>query len=87
MYRLAWRSTGNAPHSTDPTLTSTVPRAIKDGLGQFGGVLFASMVNKRFDADPKRWRLISGISQDAASMLEALTPLFPGGHARQLGVG
>jgi hypothetical protein len=26
---------------------------IKDGLGQFGGVLFASMVNHRYDADPK----------------------------------
>eukprot|EP01063_Lacrimia_lanifica_P034682 TRINITY_DN6470_c0_g1_i1.p2 TRINITY_DN6470_c0_g1~~TRINITY_DN6470_c0_g1_i1.p2 ORF type:complete len:227 (+),score=66.88 TRINITY_DN6470_c0_g1_i1:51-731(+) len=29
---------------------------LKDGLGQLGGVLFCSVVNRNFDADPKRWR-------------------------------
>ena len=28
---------------------------IKDGMGQLGGVLFASFINTRFDADPKRF--------------------------------
>jgi hypothetical protein len=50
---------------------------IKDGVGQFGGVIFASFIGNRFDSDPKRWRLLSAISMDAASLLEMLTPLAP----------
>jgi len=53
---------------------------IKDGLGQFGGVIFASYVGtvKAFDRDPKRWRQISAIATDASTLLEVLSPLFPG---------
>ncbi|RHY38544.1 hypothetical protein DYB30_012489 [Aphanomyces astaci] len=40
---------------------------IKDGLGQFGGVLFASL----------RWRMVSAFAMDAATLLEILTPLWP----------
>ncbi|TYZ66731.1 hypothetical protein PybrP1_007165, partial [[Pythium] brassicae (nom. inval.)] len=50
---------------------------LKDGLGQFGGVLFASLVNNRYDADPKRWRTASAVALDAAVLLEILTPLAP----------
>ncbi|OQR84473.1 hypothetical protein ACHHYP_13339 [Achlya hypogyna] len=50
---------------------------IKDGLGQFGGVLFASLVNHRFDSDPKRWRIVSALAMDAATLTEILTPLCP----------
>ncbi|KDO26689.1 hypothetical protein SPRG_20489 [Saprolegnia parasitica CBS 223.65] len=50
---------------------------IKDGLGQFGGVLFASLVNHRFDSDPKRWRVVSALAMDAATLTEILTPLCP----------
>eukprot|EP00949_MAST-11_sp_MAST-11-sp1_P000331 g331.t1 len=50
---------------------------LKDGLGQLGGVLFASMVNRRFDADPKRWRVVAAAALDISSLLEAATPLFP----------
>ncbi len=32
---------------------------IKDGVGQFGGVLLAGLVSSKFDADPKRWRMFS----------------------------
>lgn len=63
---------GSAP------LAATLNWVIKDGLGQLGGVIFASLVNNRFDADPKRWRLIATVSMDAASFLEMLTPLMPG---------
>lgn len=58
-------------------LAATLNWIIKDGLGQFGGIVFASFVNNQFDADPKRWRMISGISMDSASFLELLTPLAP----------
>ncbi|RLN26381.1 hypothetical protein BBJ28_00002328 [Nothophytophthora sp. Chile5] len=51
---------------------------LKDGLGQFGGVLFASMVNNRYDADPKRWRIASSVALDISVLGEILTPLAPG---------
>uniref|UniRef100_H3GYH3 Root UVB sensitive family n=1 Tax=Phytophthora ramorum TaxID=164328 RepID=H3GYH3_PHYRM len=51
---------------------------LKDGLGQFGGVLFASIVNNRYDADPKRWRVASSVALDVAVLGEILTPLAPG---------
>jgi len=50
---------------------------LKDGLGQLGGVLFASVVNNRFDSDPKRWRVIAAVSLDGAVVLQSITPLFP----------
>ncbi|KAL3671223.1 hypothetical protein V7S43_003155 [Phytophthora oleae] len=51
---------------------------LKDGLGQFGGVLFASVVNNRYDADPKRWRVASSVALDVSVLGEILTPLAPG---------
>ncbi|POM68151.1 Hypothetical protein PHPALM_15725 [Phytophthora palmivora] len=51
---------------------------LKDGLGQFGGVLFASVVNNRYDADPKRWRVASSMALDVSVLGEILTPLAPG---------
>ena len=50
---------------------------LKDGLGQLGGVLFASLVNNHFDSDPKRWRLVASVALDSAVLLQALTPLAP----------
>ena len=50
---------------------------IKDGLGQFGGMLCASFINQKFDADPKRWRLMAAGVLDVSVLLEVLTPLWP----------
>ena len=50
---------------------------LKDGIGQLGGVVFASVVNRNFDADPKRWRFVAGLVLDVASVLEALIPFVP----------
>jgi hypothetical protein len=50
---------------------------IKDGLGQLGGVMFASFINNRFDADPKRWRMISALALDGSTLLELMSPLAP----------
>ena len=58
-------------------LAATLNWIIKDGLGQFGGILLASQVNNRFDADPKRWRMVADVSMNASSLLELLTPLAP----------
>ena len=59
-------------------MAATLNWVIKDGLGQLGGVIFASVVSNRFDADAKRWRMTASISMDLASFIELLTPLFPG---------
>lgn len=50
---------------------------IKDGLGQLGGMLCASFINQKFDADPKRWRLMAAGVLDVSVLLEVLTPLCP----------
>jgi hypothetical protein len=56
----------------------------KDGLGQLGGVIYAAALGDQFDADPKRWRLMSAVAGDAAGALEiglslapALLPFLP----------
>jgi hypothetical protein len=51
---------------------------LKDGLGQLGGIAFASLVNQRFDAEPRRWRLKAALALDLSTLLEVLTPFFPG---------
>jgi Vitamin B6 photo-protection and homoeostasis len=51
---------------------------LKDGIGQLGGVIFASRMGhtKKFDSDPKRWRMLAALSLDGASLLEILSPLI-----------
>ncbi|OEU16350.1 DUF647-domain-containing protein, partial [Fragilariopsis cylindrus CCMP1102] len=51
---------------------------IKDFMGQLGGIIFASRMGKTkaFDRDPKRWRMVSAIALDSATLLEILSPLF-----------
>jgi hypothetical protein len=51
---------------------------IKDFMGQLGGIIFASRMGKTkaFDSDPKRWRMVSAIALDSATLLEILSPLF-----------
>lgn len=54
---------------------------LKDGIGQLGGVWFASRMSQagsaKFDADPKRWRMVAAMSLDAATLLEIMSPLVP----------
>jgi hypothetical protein len=52
---------------------------IKDGLGQIGGVAFASWVNQnnKLDAEPKKYRVFAGICMDIAGIMEILSPLAP----------
>eukprot|EP00904_Undaria_pinnatifida_P004108 jgi/Undpi1/13699/HiC_scaffold_9.g03353.m1 len=58
-------------------LAATLNWVIKDGLGQLGGVAFSSLVNTRFDSNPKLWRIVAAISLDASMVLELLAPLAP----------
>lgn len=50
---------------------------LKDGVGQLGGMLFASATATRFDSDPKRWRVLAGVALDAACLLEIATAAAP----------
>ena len=59
-------------------LAAALNWVIKDGLGQLGGVIYAGMMSNRFDSDPKKHRMVSGLALQGATLLEILTPLFPG---------
>jgi hypothetical protein len=71
---------GVGQHAAAP-ISATLNWILKDGIGQFGGILFASRISSSsnsVDADPKRWRMVSSLSMDFAMMLELATPAFPG---------
>ena len=57
---------------------AAVQWVMKDGLGQLGGMLFASYVNVSFDSDAKRWRMIAAMLLDGSVLVEMCTPLVPG---------
>lgn len=62
---------------------------IKDGIGQLGGVIFASRMGetKRFDANPKRWRTVSALCLDFAALTEIVAPLVLGSLVLPLACG
>lgn len=55
-------------------LAAALNWVIKDGLGQLGGIAYASVIGNRFDANPKKWRMISAVALDVGTLLEVLTP-------------
>ena len=62
-------------------MAGALNRVLKDGIGQLGGVWFASRMSQagsaKFDADPKRWRMVAALSLDGATLLEIMSPLVP----------
>eukprot|EP01138_Halocafeteria_seosinensis_P010205 gb/GECG01010422.1/.p1 GENE.gb/GECG01010422.1/~~gb/GECG01010422.1/.p1 ORF type:complete len:251 (+),score=28.15 gb/GECG01010422.1/:1-753(+) len=58
-------------------VAAVVNWVLKDGIGQLGGVIFASSINTNFDTDPKRWRFVSALVMDGSCLLEACTCLNP----------
>lgn len=50
---------------------------LKDGIGQLGGILFASRYGKNFDEDIKKWRFMSMIAMNVAIIIEVMTLKFP----------
>jgi len=65
--------------SSDASLpiAATLNWVLKDGLGQLGGVLFASFINTRFDADPKRFRFGADLGLAISVILESSTAMAP----------
>ncbi|KAJ2688654.1 hypothetical protein IWW39_002051 [Coemansia spiralis] len=58
-------------------LSVAINWVLKDGFGQLGGVIYATMVGPKFDSDPKHQRFWSAVWLQSATWLEMLTPLFP----------
>lgn len=50
---------------------------IKDGLGQLGGILFASRYGTNFDENIRKWRFISIFALNLAVYTELCTLLYP----------
>lgn len=50
---------------------------LKDGLGQLGGILYASKFGKNFDADIKKFRFMSIFTLNVALWVEIMTLAFP----------
>jgi Vitamin B6 photo-protection and homoeostasis len=50
---------------------------LKDALGKFVRVLWASRMGRRFDSDAKRWRFRSSLLYATGSGLEIVTYVFP----------
>jgi Vitamin B6 photo-protection and homoeostasis len=69
---------GSANSHNASILAGALNWVLKDGIGQLGGVIFASRMGqtKKFDSDPKRWRMIAALCLDGASLLEILSPLI-----------
>jgi hypothetical protein len=51
---------------------------LKDGIGQLGGIFFASRYGRNFDEDIKKWRFMGGVALNLAIYIEILTLKFPG---------
>ncbi|KAJ2821649.1 hypothetical protein FBU31_004834 [Coemansia sp. 'formosensis'] len=58
-------------------LSAAINWVLKDGFGQLGGVIYATMVGQKFDSDPKHQRFWSAVWLQSATWLEMLTPLAP----------
>ena len=50
---------------------------LKDGIGQLGGILFASRYGRNFDEDIKKWRFMSMLAMNIAIYIEIMTLRFP----------
>ncbi|KAK4532309.1 hypothetical protein CCYA_CCYA11G3166 [Cyanidiococcus yangmingshanensis] len=51
---------------------------LKDGFGHAGKIAYAALAGKQFDIDPRSWRIMSDLLEDAAGVLEIITPIFSG---------
>jgi hypothetical protein len=57
---------------------------LKDGVGQLGGIAFASYVAKRthnLDSNPKQWRLLAAVALDAAAFMELSAPFLSSSYS------
>jgi hypothetical protein len=58
-------------------LAAAVNWVLKDGVGQLGGIVTASMLSTQFDAKPRQWRFVSAMALEASCALEVCTAFVP----------
>ena len=63
--------------SSSGVMAGALNWVLKDGIGQLGGVLFASLVGqfKSLDSHPKQWRVWSAASLDLANGMDICAPV------------
>lgn len=64
--------------TTTSVMAGALNWVLKDGVGQLGGVLFASRMGetRTFDSNPKLWRMVAAMTLDVAALLELLAPVL-----------
>lgn len=64
-----------------PIMAGALNWVLKDGVGQLGGVIFASKMGqtRRFDSNPKTWRMVAAIALDTANLMEIMAPTVSAG--------
>jgi hypothetical protein len=69
-------STGRSSSSSSSAAAGALNWIMKDGIGQLGGVLFASKMgyHRSFDSHPKQWRIVSTMALDVANLMEVCSP-------------
>ena len=58
-------------------LAAAAKWVLKDGVGSFATLLAGGVAGNRYDEDVRRWWVASSILEDAARILELLTPFAP----------
>eukprot|EP00968_Pinguiococcus_pyrenoidosus_P011680 scaffold964_cov261-Pinguiococcus_pyrenoidosus.AAC.6 len=71
LFYAAGLGSGSAP------MAAALYWVMKDGVGQLGGVLFASLVSARFDAEARSYRMLAALLLDASTFLELSATLMP----------
>jgi hypothetical protein len=64
-----------------PIMAGALNWVLKDGVGQLGGVIFASKMGqtRRFDSNPKMWRMVAALALDTANLMEIMAPTVSSG--------
>eukprot|EP01135_Chromosphaera_perkinsii_P012050 Nk52_evm13s2578 gene=Nk52_evmTU13s2578 len=63
--------------SAATTAAAAATWMLRDGAGQVGRIVFAWYEGTYLDANPKLWRLIADVLNDAAMLVELISPAFP----------
>lgn len=58
-------------------LAAATSWVLKDALGKFSRIVWASNFGRRFDVDAKKWRFRSALLYSTGNILEVVTYLFP----------
>ena len=58
-------------------MAAVVNWILKDGIGQFGSVIFGAIVNRNFDCDAKRFRVYAVALGQVANLFSIVTLSYP----------